>query len=120
MAEVFTSAAMNTWFILSEANGQRSRENGTLKEGENLVAGTVLAADGAELVAYVDGDEAVGILLYNVDATDAAQAVSYIARDAEVNLKLLQYGQAEEPSAGATEADEVVAALAAIGIRARD
>lgn len=59
--------------VLSEANGSRSREQGTLAAG-NLPAGTVLAlnADG-DYVALVPGA---------ADATKTAVAVLYAATDA--------------------------------------
>lgn len=116
---VFEQGKRPQEFILSEAPGQRSRENGVLAEGENLAAGTVLMASGANLVAYDAAGEstAVGILMYNVNATDAAQAVSYLARDAEVNQKLLVYP--EESSEGGEEA-ATIASLADLGIICRD
>jgi hypothetical protein len=119
---VFTEGRHAAEFILSEANGQRSRENGTLVTGQNLVAGTVLMDNGAGKLTAFDasggtGDDAVGILIYNVDATDADEAVSYLARDAEVNLKLITYPA--ESTEGGEEA-ETVSSLAAIGIIARD
>ena len=104
-------------FILSEASGSRSREEGTLAMGQDLAAGTVLKSVGGELTAYEtasDAEVAVGILLAATDATDAAKKVTYIARDAEVNLKLLTY------PAGTDEELETIEALAAIGIIARD
>lgn len=109
-------------FILSEANGQRSRENGTLKTGENLVAGTVVMDDGAGLLIEYTADpateggtdEAKGILINSADATSGPVAVSYIARDAEVNLKLLTY------PAGTDEEAATIASLAFLGIIARD
>ncbi|TIX64126.1 MAG: head decoration protein, partial [Mesorhizobium sp.] len=91
----FTEGAHACEFILSEASGSRSRENGTLLSGEDLAAGTVLQDNGAGKLIAFDGDtltdgsladEAVGILLYPGDATAGDLAVSYLARDAEVNL----------------------------------
>lgn len=80
-------------FLLSEASGNRSRENGTVASGQNLAAGEVVMLSGGNIVAYGTGtdDVPVGIMLAAVDATSAAQPGAYIARDAEVNGKLLTY-----------------------------
>ncbi|RWO90921.1 head decoration protein [Mesorhizobium sp.] len=110
-------------FILSEANGHRSRENGTLDTGD-LAAGTVLQVSGLKLIAFTgatatDGSlvvEAAGILIAAADATDADVEVAYIARDAEVNLSLLTY-----PNVLTDNSDETntIASLALLGIIAR-
>lgn len=123
---VFTEAAHTAEFILSEANGHRSRENGTLASGENLAAGTVLMDNGAGKLVEFDGatntagdlvTEAAGILLAATDASSADTEVAYIARDAEVNLKLLTYPA--ESTAGGEEAN-TIASLKLLGIIARD
>jgi hypothetical protein len=122
MPNSFTETAHAGEFILSEASGSRSRENGTLKLGENLAGGTLLQVDGATLVEFT-GDtntagallvQAAGVLLADCDATDAATPVAYIARDAEVNLKLLTY-----PTDTGDEA-RAIASLKAIGIITRN
>jgi hypothetical protein len=120
----FTETANAAEFILSEASGSRSRENGTLDTGD-LAAGTVLQMSGEKLIAFTaaeatDGTlvaEAAGILLAAADATDADQAVAYIARDAEVNKKLLTY-----PAALTDGSDEahMIASLKLLGIIVRD
>lgn len=79
-------------FILSEANGNRSRENIVISSGQNeLPAGTVLEASGGEYIAYAGStsSEAAGVLLAAVDATSADVAAVMIARDAEVNDAML-------------------------------
>lgn len=88
-----TEKAHTGEFILSEANGQRSRENGTLKTGENHEAGTVLMSDGAgKLIDYAGGTQpAIGVLLATTDASAADVKIAYIARDAEVNVNCLKY-----------------------------
>lgn len=110
-------------FILSEANGNRSRENGTLKSGEDLAAGTVVMFDNDKLIAYtaqsVTGggvEEAAGILLEAVDADDGDTPCAYLARDAEVNQAMLTY---PADSTGETEEANTVAALALLGIICR-
>ena len=112
-------------FILSEANGQRSRENGTLVSGQNLAAGTVVMDNGeGKLTAYTaldvtDGavDEAKGILIYAGDASAGDISVSYIARDAEVNQKLITFPA--ETTVG-DEEEHTIASLELIGIICRD
>lgn len=121
----FTEAAHAAEFILSEANGHRSRDNGTLASGQNLIAGTVVMDNGADkLIAYTAGevtdggtDEAAGILIAAGDASTGDLAVSILARDAEVNLKLITYPA--ESTAGGEQAN-TIASLALIGIRCRD
>ena len=101
---VFTEGRHAAEFILSEANGQRSRDNGTVAGGQDLAAGTVLAKPaGDELVAwtateFTDGveDEPVGVLIYPTDTTDGALAAAYIARDAEVNVNLLTFPEGQQ------------------------
>lgn len=121
----FTEAAHTAEFILSEANGNRSRENGSLASGD-LAAGTVVQDNGSgALIAFTAAEdtagdlatEAAGILLHAADASGGAVNVAYVARDAEVNLKLLTYPA--ESTAGGEEA-HTIESLARIGIIARD
>lgn len=111
----FTEGAHDCAFILSEASGSRSRENGTLITGQDCEAGTILKASGAKLTASADGSDAKGILLYKTDATDADVRVSYLARDAEVNLKLLALELSTDG-----DAPTATAALALLGIITRN
>lgn len=121
---VFNETRHGAEFILSEANGHRSRENGVLDTGD-LAAGTVVQFSGDKLVAFTateasDGSldvEAAGILIYAADATTADQDVAYIARDAEVNLKLLTYPNALTDG---SDVAHTIASLAKLGIIARD
>jgi hypothetical protein len=109
-------------FLLSEAEGQRSRENGVLAEGQNLTAGTVLQLDGdGNLVAFTAAlntggdiiDAAIGILGANVDATDADTPCAYIARDAEVKLPYLTW---PAETTGGGQKQGMVDGLYALGI----
>lgn len=111
MPTSFTEGRHAAEFILSEANGARSRENGTA--GEALTAGTVLESVTAGLVAYESGT-IVGIALYGAAS---GEPVSYLARDAEVNLKLLTYPA--ESTAGGEEA-ATIAGLKTLNIITRD
>lgn len=114
-----TQSAPACRFILSEANGSRSRQNGVLVTGQNLAAGTVVMDNGSgKLTAYLGGDESggaqtpIGILLYAVDATSADVNCSYLARSAEVNLLLLTYP--------AGKSANTIEGLGFLGIIARD
>ena len=107
-------------FIVSEANGSRSREAGTLASGHNLAAGAVVGMIAGEYVEYnngnVDGSEtAVGVLFDAVDASAAAADCVVIARDAEVNLAELVWEAGQDQAAQ----DAAVVELAAVGIIAR-
>lgn len=105
-------------FLLSESNGQRSRENGTVASGQGkLKAGQVLKGASTAFQAYTDGATATGVLGYPVDATDAAQPCMFIARDAEVNVKQLVY---PEESTSGNEKSDMIASLKLLGIIARD
>lgn len=105
-------------FLLSEANGQLSRENGVVANGQGkLLGGQVLAGPKTAWVAYTDGATATGILGYPVDATNEAVAVMGIVRQAEVNLKLLIFP--EESTSGNEKAD-MTASLALLGIIVRE
>lgn len=125
---VFTEGRHTAEFILSEANGQRSRENGIVASGQNLAAGAVVMLSGGRLVAHdgtldTGGDvvtPVAGILLAPVNAsasgTNAHTPAAYIARDAEVNGNLLTYPT--ESTAGG-EAAACNASLATLGIIVR-
>lgn len=99
-------------FILHEAPGNLSRDNGILAEGEVRQAGTVLMADGDRLVMH-DGSEAAaaGILYAYADAADGDLPVTIVARQAEVGGELLEYPEDAD--------DAIAAALDAIGINVR-
>lgn len=112
-------------FIVSEANGHRSRSTATVASGEVLVAGQAVQLSGGKLVAadgVLDSAGAVvtavaGIMFDGVDATagDVEDAV-YISRDAEVNQNEVTYPT--ETTAGGEQA-AVNASLAELGIIAR-
>ncbi|WP_038384962.1 head decoration protein [Bradyrhizobium elkanii] len=86
-------------FLLSEANGQRSRGNITIAANQTIVPGSVLGqvtASGQWVghdPAAVDGSRTAGaIALYGVQTGPAATfAISAIVREAEVNGKTLSY-----------------------------
>ncbi len=107
----FTEAAHAAAFVLSEANGHRSRANGV--GGATLPAGSVVKVTSTKLVSYDGSGTVAGILLYD---TVLDQAVSYIVRDAEVNQKLLT---STEQTDGTVDTAGI-AGLALLGIICRD
>lgn len=79
-------------FLVSEANGARSRDAVTVAQGQNLKPGAVLGkltATGKHMAlapAANDGSQtAAGILYAAADATGADVRQTAILRDAEVN-----------------------------------
>jgi hypothetical protein len=119
MATVLTSGKGPLDFVLSEANGKRSRDNVVIPAGNGILQpGTVLAASGANHVPLTAaaGAGAVAILGYRVDTTGAgAVRAAAITRDAEVNRHQLVW------PAGITAPEQTAAinALAAKGIMVR-
>ena len=103
-------------FVASEANGDRSREQVVVKDGEVLKAGQLYSLDGDEkAVAYADGATVAGIAFDNVSPVGKDGRVAAIVRDAEViKGELVVFN-------GATEANiaTAVTGLKALGIIAR-
>lgn len=92
-------------FLISEADGHLSRDNGTLVTGQNLEAGQVLGkiTSGGKWAFYdndaSDGTQvAAGILYASVNATSADQPCVVITRDAEVNGKELIWESGGSPT----------------------
>jgi hypothetical protein len=109
-------------YLISEANGTRSREVVTVAKGHQLQAGAVLAvieASGQFVPvdpAATDGSQTpVAVLFAEVDTTEAERAAVTTARDAEVAAHALAW------PAGMTEPQKTtaLAQLAARGIVAR-
>lgn len=121
---VFTEGRHTAEFVVSEANGFRSRETVTVVSGQGklepgAVLGKITASGKYALttVAAVDGSEnAVAVLRTAVDATSADAEAVVIARDAEVNGAHLSYGaDVDQPAEIAAK----VAGLATVGIIVR-
>ena len=116
----FTEGNYTAEFVLSEANGKRSRETVTVASGNTLVAGQVLGKVTAsgKYADYdadaVDGTEtAVAVLYADCDASAADAEAVALVRDAEVYAdKLVYTDKANDETAGQTD-------LAAVGIVAR-
>jgi len=111
-------------FILSEANGQRSRETITIASGAGIIAaGTVLGkvtASGkyvASAAGASDGSEVpAAVAIYGADASASDVTVSGLVRDAEVNGKCLTYHADRDQPAEKIAAN---AALATLGVIVR-
>jgi hypothetical protein len=119
---VLTEGRYTAEFLVSEANGARSRDVVIIASGEVLEPGTVLGmvtASGKYVQldpAASDGSEAAAAILYEgVDATAADTSRAVLLRDAEVNG-----GEIVWPD-GITEPDKTTAIgqLAALGILVR-
>lgn len=96
-------------FLLSEANGNRSRDIITVSAGQNLKAGAVLGKITAgspigEYKAYDNGasdgsQAAAAILLDDCDASSGDTKATGILRDAEVNGYELVYDAGQNDAA---------------------
>jgi hypothetical protein len=118
----FTESRHAAEFIMSEANGKRSRDNKTLVSGQNLQAGTVLEYENnstSRVTAWTGNRDSAGIpdplpagiLINDVDASSADTAATVLIRDAEVNYNLLTYP--------VQDGADAITGLAALNIIAR-
>lgn len=103
MSKFIHQKPRNTEFLLSEANGQRSRENIVLAPTDTeLYSGQLLALnDAGQHVAYAGPKEVagepptfekvavVGVLYAAAPASEVAQQAVKIARDAELDAHYL-------------------------------
>lgn len=114
-------------FLISEANGTRSRSVGTVKSGQGVLdPGTVVQDDGTGALVKVVGDidshgeidgGVAGVLCRRVDTTGGDVAGQpYIGRDAEVQGAALTYP--DESTTGGEQA-ATDASLAKLGIIVR-
>lgn len=104
--------------LLSEGNGQISREEVTISSGAGVIRpGTLLTAANAPVTVGTGGTigTAVKIAYGYADATDADAKVAVIARQAEVNGNDLNWPTGADSSAKAAAA----ANLATVGIIVR-
>jgi hypothetical protein len=108
-------------FVLSEANGQLSRDNGNFVGPVTIAVGmpVAISAPAAGLVpptyipvATTAGATCAGLALYGaVIATGTSQYLSILSRSAEVNSKLINWG-----TLLAADQTAVITALAAKGV----
>lgn len=122
----FNEPARALEFLISEANGSRSRDQVTLTASQgDLAPGTVLARVTAT-THYVPYDDdanagtpgagvALAVLCYAAPNSASTQPVTVISRDAEVDGSLLVW----EASNDSTEIANGRADLAAVGIIVR-
>lgn len=111
-------------YIVSEANGYRSRDEGVIASGSGVMkSGRVLGriAASGKLTSYTPGaadgsENAVAILYEGCDATSADIRRTFTARDSEVQAAALDWGAAVTTDAHKNTA---LAALAALGIISR-
>lgn len=97
-------------FILSEAPGQRSRENVTLTSGEVIKAGAVLKIVSTKYVLFDGSGTGVAVSINDADATGGDMQIAVIARDAEVNGYELTFEIQSPPIDVDTIVDDLLAA----------
>lgn len=95
---VFNEGRHAAEFLVSEANGHRSRETVTIASGEDLAAGAVLGQVSADSTyklydpGNADGSETAVAVLYDaVDASGGEEPGVIVARDAEVDAAALTW-----------------------------
>lgn len=99
-----TEGAHPAEFVLSEANGQRSRENAfiahpiTVAVGALLTAGAAATTDKPQTYTVATtGANAHAVALYGGTSVPVdGLRISIIARDAELNEKLVNFGAMSE------------------------
>jgi hypothetical protein len=88
----FKEAPHPAAFILSEADGQLSRDNVQIAGGQEFPPGTVITNGAGGYVAWTGGAGTLGIAIYGVK-TDVGEPVSIaaITRSAEVNRHVIAW-----------------------------
>lgn len=104
----------NEGFVVSEANGRRSREARMIAGSAVIRAGSVLEVSGNNLVPFVGGT-AVAVLLSEVDATSAPVEGAVIVRDAEIRRPDLVFLNSQNEAAR----DSAIVDLLTVGIVTR-
>lgn len=119
MTEKVESLPHDGGFVLSEANGMRSREQVTIAAGAaEIKPGTVMGkrSNGSyypfDQDATTGEEDAAGILLNGVDPTDGAVKGVVIVRDAEVMGSYLTWPD----DISTSEQNAAIAQLLALGI----
>ena len=130
MPTVFNEGRHTGEFLLSEGNGQISREAVVIASGSGVIApGSVLGkftsgansgkcslSPNAAADPNVGNQTAIAVALYGCDATSADQTIAVIARDAEVKADALVFHSTVND---ATKRAAKAAQLAAAGIIVR-
>ena len=100
-------------FIVSEANGYRSREQIVVAQGGLYPDGTILQAQDGDEVKYAPfaggGEGALAVLFQTVDARDADVRATGMVRDCELQRAMLRF----VGEVGEEEREEAYAGLAA-------
>ena len=109
-------------FILSEANYDRSREEGTVVSGQNLTACTVVGkiTSGGKYTIYNNAagtgeGVAAGIIFDDCDATAGDKKAAFIVRHCTVKAAMLNWGTSDATAIAAGKVD-----LEAAGIIIRE
>ena len=119
MSTVFTEGRHPSEFLLTEGNGQISRETATVASGSGVIApGTVLGkitASGKYAPSPATGSDgaqtAAAVALYGCDATSADQKIAIIARAAEVKADpLVFHASVDDAAKRAAKATQLAAA----------
>lgn len=109
----FLPGSTNFHFLVSEANGYRSREEITIASGQGkLKGGTIISKSGSTYVAWATTMTNAAILAEDVDATSSAVKRTAFVRQCEVQrAELFFAGTPTTP-----QKDEAYAVLAAAGV----
>ncbi len=104
-------------FILTEANGQRSRDNIKLAAGQDILPGALLSGDNNAGYTAVSGAPSgnLALSIYGVKTEADPVMISAITRDAEVNRHAMAWTEGMDENAIGVAA----AALAEQGIIVR-
>jgi hypothetical protein len=120
MTTVKTEGTHAGAFIVSEANKTRSREIITVKHGQVLEAGAVIAYQTStkKYVAYHNDETSLAakaVLFDKVDATDGDVQAVALVRDCEVNGHELVWADTEDTG----DKDAAIVDFATVGIIVR-
>lgn len=127
MANKLTEGPRDLAFILTEANGNRSRDTVTFLTGHGVIEpgtalGKITASDkfipspNAVVVGKEGAETAIAIACYRTDTTDADVEGVVVDNDAEVKIPMLRYDASVDDAAKQLAKRDQ---LAAVGIRSR-
>ena len=94
---ILTEGLYSGHFIVSEANGSRSRSVATLEAGQDLKAGAVVQDNAGKLVVFAAGGTASGVLLDNTNAV-ADSSVVILDTACELNDQEIQWDAGLSPA----------------------
>lgn len=106
--------------VVSEADGTRSRETGTLAtDTVAYLPGTVVALVSGEYVRHDGTNTVAGVLYEGTEAGEADVSRTFHVRDCELNAAELQWTADGTTALNASQITAGEAALAALGIIVR-